>query len=68
MTILEEKKEISHLFLNDGTLIEGAPFKTIQPYQYADMAMVTWFEVRCKDNGLQQRINSAHVRQIIYNF
>ncbi len=68
MTIIKEKKEIKHLVLNDGKQVAGWPHKTIQPYQeYGDMAMVTWFEVRCKQNGLQQKINSAHVRQIIYD-
>lgn len=67
MTIIEEKKKIKHLVLNDGKQIKGVPFKTIQPYQeYGDMALVTWFEVRCPHNGLEQKVNSAHVRQIIY--
>ena len=66
MTIDEEKRAIKILVLNDGKQIAGEPFRQIRPYyENGQMAAVIWFELQ-KDGCIEQRVNSAHVRQVIY--
>ncbi len=67
MILMEEKKEIKRLVLNDGEQITGVPYRDITPYhENGQMASVVWFEVVGREGNLEQKVNSAHVRQVIY--
>ena len=57
---------IKILVLNDGKQIAGTPYRTIRPYQEnGQMGEGIWFEV-IKDGKVEQRVNSAHIRQVVY--
>ena len=65
-TIMEDKRKIKHLILNDGKSVTGYPYHRIIPYhENGEMASVIWFEVR-HQNGHDQKINGKYVRQIFY--
>lgn len=68
MRIVEdENRVIKILVLNDGKQIAGEPYRSIKPYEEnGEMSKVTWFEVQSSKNGIEQRVNAAHVRQVIY--
>ena len=66
MTSYEDNRKIKILVLNDGKQIAGEPYRTIKPYEEnGSMAAVVWFEV-VRHGNIEQRVNGAHVRQIIY--
>ena len=66
MSIIEDKRKIKHLVMNDGKTITGYPYHNIIPYhENGEMASVVWFEVRHK-NGHDSRINSKFVRGVYY--
>ena len=64
--IMESNPPIKFLVLNDGKQIAGTPYRTIRPYhENGQMGEVIWFRI-VKDGKIEQRVNSAHIRQVVY--